>query len=138
MSMANYLEDQLINVMFRSASAWKPADIFILLATATIVDSDTGAAGITEPSGNGYARLDSGGPLDSVWDAPSNGSTANSAAQSFAAASGGNWGTLVDFGVADAATNGNLLFYNALDASKIINDGDVAEFEAGDLTVTLD
>ena len=136
--MSDYLEAQLLNVMFRTLSAWKPADIYLLLATDTIVDADTGTTGITEPSGNGYVRKDSGGPLDAEWDAPSGGATANTNVQTFATAAGGNWGTITDMGIVDASTLGNLLFFTPVTTAKAVNDGDTAEYPAGSITVTLD
>lgn len=38
----------------------------------------------------------------------------------------------------DAATGGNLLAYAALTTAKTVQNGDTAQFSAGDITVTLD
>jgi hypothetical protein len=49
-----------------------------------------------------------------------------------------NWGTVTHFGIFDALTAGNLLFWAALTASKVVNSGDAApKFLAGALTITL-
>jgi hypothetical protein len=137
--MSDFLEDRLINVMFRTQVAWKPTDIYLLLATATILDADTGTVGITEPVGNAYARKDTGGPLDAEWDATSgsDGLTANTNVQTFATASGGNWGTITDMAICGAVTAGDVYFFTPLTTPKAINDGDTAEFAAGAITVTL-
>jgi hypothetical protein len=52
-------------------------------------------------------------------------------------ASGGSWGTITHFAIFDALTSGNMLFYGALTASKVVGDGDTLEFAATDLDITL-
>ena len=138
--MSDYLEAALIDTLFRSGGAFAaPTDIYLALSTATITDATTGTT-ITEPSGGfAYARKDTGGPSDATWDDPgaTSGQTANTALQQFAQASGGNWGTITDVMIVDAATVGNSLFYTAVDTAKSVDDGDTAEFAAGAITVTL-
>jgi len=123
---SNYLENALINAVLRNTSYTSPAVVYVALYTTDPTDADTG----TEVSGNAYAR-------QSVsFSAPSNGVTSNSAAVEFPQATGA-WGTVAYIGLRDAATNGNLLFHTALDASKTIATGDVFRIAAGSLSVTL-
>jgi hypothetical protein len=59
----------------------------------------------------------------------------------FPAATGGNWGTIVAFGIMDASTAGQLLYWGAVNApsGKVINDGDTLSFPASTgLTITED
>jgi len=60
----------------------------------------------------------------------------NNAAVEFAAATGGNWGTITHIGVIDASTNGNMIVHSALAVSKAINVGDVFRIPTGDLDIT--
>ena len=61
----------------------------------------------------------------------------NAAAIEFAAASGGNWGSIGWAAIFDASTSGNMLAWAALSTARTINDGDVLRIPAGDLDVTL-
>jgi hypothetical protein len=66
------------------------------------------------------------------------GTTSNNGAITFPIPSA-NWGTVTSFGIFDAATTGNLLFWGALTANRAINLGDQAPvFAAGSLTVQID
>jgi hypothetical protein len=49
-----------------------------------------------------------------------------------------SWGTVTHFGVFDASTAGNLLYWGALSVSKAVGSGDTASFAIGELDVTLD
>lgn len=124
--MTNYLENALINHILRNTSMTSPTTVYVGLHTA----DPTEAGNVGEVSGNGYARQ------ATAFDAPSDGVTQNTAVETFTA-SGGNWGTVTHFTIWDAVTAGNPLFYSPLDTSRVINDGDSAEFAAGALTVTL-
>lgn len=53
----------------------------------------------------------------------------------------GDWGTIVAFGIFDASSGGNLLWWGAVNspAGKVINNGDTLSFPATTgLTFTLD
>lgn len=140
--MSDYLEDAIVNQLFRTGTPLNsPATIAIALATATILDSTTGAT-MTEATGTGYDRVDRN-PLDANWDATSgsDGLTANTAALTFPAA-GGDWSSgsdMTDVAVTDNSTpgSGNIWLYTALDTAKDVLNGDTAEFAAGALTVTF-
>lgn len=62
---------------------------------------------------------------------------ANDGAITFPTASA-SWGTVTHFGVFDASTAGNLLYWGALTTSKAVGSGDTASFAVGELDVTLD
>lgn len=131
---SNYLEGELIKHIFRTGSFTKPSGLYIALFT-TAPDKEAGTGG-TEVSGGSYARVQVG-PSDATWDAPANGGdTANTSVITFPTPSA-NWGTIVAFGIYDAATSGNLLYSANLTASKTVNNGDTApNFPAGSLTVS--
>ena len=130
MSFSNYLEDKILKHVFGGTAYTAPAAIYVGLFTAA--PGETG--GGTEVSGNGYARAATG-TITVSGTSPTN--ATNAAAIEFAAASGGNWGTITHAGIFDASTSGNLLAWAALSTSRTINDGDVLRIPAGDLDVTL-
>lgn len=131
-AISDYLEAQVINHIFRATAIFAaPANVYIALHTADPTDAGTGA----EVSGGAYARVavsTTGG-----WTAPTAaGLTDNVAAIVFPTATAA-WGTVTHVAIRDAATAGNLLFYGALTASKVVGSGDVFQFAIGALDVTL-
>jgi len=128
-SFGDFWEDEVLDHLFGKGS-YTPPTIYVALSTADPTDDGSGVA---EPSGNGYARVETAG---SDWDAASGGATANANAITFPEASGA-WGTISHFALYDAATNGNMLAHGALDSSEVVTTGQTPRFSAGALDVTL-
>jgi hypothetical protein len=128
-SFSNYLENKLLDHVFKVASFTVPTNIYVALSTADPTDS---GGSIAEPSGNNYART-----LCNTWDAAASGATANTNAVTFPTASG-SWGTITHFALFDASSAGNMLAHGALTTSKSITNGDTPKFNAGEIDVTLD
>lgn len=129
-SFTDYTENLVLTWLFTGSSATRPTAWYVGLFTAA--PSDTG--GGTEVTGNGYARVATG-TLSVSGPSPTN--CTNAAAIEFAAASGGNWGTITHIAIFDADTSGNMLGWAALTTSRTINDGDIIRIPAGDLDITL-
>ncbi len=136
--MSDYLEGQIRAHIFRTASFTKPTVLAVALCTAAPTDASTGAT-ITEVSGGSYARQTLN-PLDANWTAASStdGLTDNAADITFPTATA-NWGTVTHVAILDSATlgAGNVLFWGALDVSKVVNSGDTFKFLAGALNITF-
>lgn len=143
-AMSDYLENKLVDHIFRGVSFTAPAALHVALFTAAPSDSGGG----TEVSGGSYARA-ALSPSTTNWAAtngattttnPSSGTggaTSNNSAITFPAPTA-NWGTVTHFGVFDASSSGNLLVHGALTASKTVNNGDAApSFAISALVVTL-
>lgn len=128
-SFSDYTENLVLNWLFTTNSATRPTAWYVGLFTAA--PSDTG--GGTEVSGNGYARVATGTISVSGTDTLAT----NDAAIEFAAASGGNWGTITHAAIFDASSSGNMLAWAQLTTSRTINDGDVFRIPAGSLDITL-
>ena len=128
-SFSDYTENLLLNWLLTTNSATRPTAWFVGLFTAA--PSDTG--GGTEVTGNGYARVATG----TITISGTATTATNAAAIEFAAASGGNWGTITNAAIFDASTGGNMLAWAPLTTSRTINSGDVFRIPAGSLTVTL-
>jgi hypothetical protein len=128
-SFSDYTENLVLTYLFTNGSVTRPTAWYVGLFTAA--PSDTG--GGTEVSGSGYVRKATG-----TITVSGTGTTAtNSAAIEFAAASGGNWGTVTHAAIFDAETSGNMLAWAQLTTARTINDGDVFRVPASSLTVTL-
>lgn len=143
-SMTDYLENKLIDALFRAQSYTMPATVYISLHTAACSDSSTG----TEVSGGSYARVAVTSALANWAGTQSAGSTSASSGTSGTTSNNGaitfpsptgNWGSVSYFGIFDASTSGNMLFCAALTTAKTINNGDAApSFAAGALTIQVD
>ncbi|GIM45245.1 hypothetical protein DNHGIG_07940 [Collibacillus ludicampi] len=132
MPYTTYLDNTFLNLVFGGTGYTPPATLYVGLSTTT---PTTSGGNITEPSGNGYARVAvANNPTN--WPAASNGSKSNGTAITFPAATG-PWGTVTYFFIADAPTGGNVLGYGALTAAQTINQGDTLSFAAGALTVSM-
>jgi hypothetical protein len=141
MNATNYLENKLIDHIFRSATFAKPAALYVALFTSAPDD----AGGGTEVAGGGYARI-AIAPGDLNWTATqggtsgissgTTGATANAAPIQFAAPSA-DWGTVTHIAICDAVTGGNRIVWSPLTAAKTILLGDPAPlFPPGSLTIT--
>ena len=128
-SFSNYTENLLLNWLLTTNSATRPTAWYVGLFTAA--PSDTG--GGTEVTGNGYARVATG----TISISGTSTTATNAAAIEFAAASGGNWGTITHAAIFDSSTGGNMLAWAPLTTSRTINSGDVFRIPASSLTVTL-
>lgn len=127
----NYLENKIIDWLFRGQAFTPPATMYFALFTV----APTEAGGGTEVSGGSYARVAVASTLanwagtqgagTTVASSGTGGSTSNNAVITFPAPTA-NWGTVVAVGVFDAASAGNLLLYGALSQSKNVNNGDAA------------
>lgn len=142
-NMSDYLENKLVDHIFRGRAFTAPSTIYVALFTANPSDSGGG----TEVSAGGYARVQVG-PSDSAWESTqgtttavassgTGGATQNGSAITFGTPTA-NWGTITGVGIFDAASGGNLLFWGALSVSKTVNNGDPApSFAAGALDIVL-
>jgi hypothetical protein len=128
-SFSDYTENLVLTYLFTTGSATRPTAWYVGLFTAA--PSDTG--GGTEVSGNGYARVVTG----TISGSGTATTFTNAAAIEFAAASGGNWGTIGWAAIFDASTSGNMLAWAPLTTSKAINDGDIFRIPASSLSITL-
>ena len=143
-SMTNYLENKLVDHVFRGTSYTAPASVYASLFTAA---SGCDAGTVTEVSGGSYARVAISGATSS-WkgthgtttgaSSGTNGTISNAAAVTFPAPTA-NWGTVTHWGLWDASSTGNLLICQTLTVSKTINNGDAApSFAIDAMTIQFD
>lgn len=141
-SLSDYLENKLVDHLFRATAYTAPATIYVGLSTTAC--SDTGFG--TEVTGGSYTRA-SVTPATTAFkgthgtttgaSSGTDGTVENANTISFPTPSA-TWGTVTHWFIADAATSGNLLICAALTASKVINSGDSVSFAADALTIQID
>lgn len=123
--------DSILNILRGTGVSAKTPYVGLFSAAPTS-DSSSG----TELSGNGYARQ-----LVS-FNAPAAGSGSyrkitNSSDITFGPATA-DWSQAVAFGIWDASTGGNLLYWANLSTPKTVNNGDLAKFASGALEINED
>lgn len=142
-AMSDFLENKIIDQVFRGQAYSFPSTLYVGLHTTA--PSDTG--GGTEVSGGSYARASVSASLanfagtqgagTTTASSGNTGTTSNNASITFVTPTA-TWGTVSGFGIYDAASGGNLLFYGALSISKTINQGDTVTFPAASLSIQID
>jgi hypothetical protein len=133
--MTDVFEKKVLDNIFRSASLGLDAtNLWVGLFTAAPSDSATG----TEVTGGSYARV-AVNRTGTGWNAATGALalTDNTGVITFPVATA-NWGTVTHFGIFDAVTAGNLLYWADLTTTKVINNGDSSNFAAGALDITQD
>lgn len=130
-NLTDYAENALLNHILGKTAYTMPTTTY--LALFTTAPSDSAAGTEVSTSSTGYARQ----AITSVMSAASGGASANASTITFGAATA-SWGTVMAFGIFDAATGGNMLLYGTLSASKAIASGDRLEFAASQLSASLD
>jgi hypothetical protein len=132
-NLSDYAENEILDHIM-NVGAYTAVTLYVALCTATPTDASTGATITEVANANGYARTATG-----AWDVAASGATANTAAITFPAASGGAWGTVTSIAIVDSATwgAGNVIWHGDLTASKVVADGDTFKINAGDLDLTL-
>ncbi len=136
---SDYLEQQILDHLFRTSTFAKPAVLFLALYTVTPTDAGGGTEVATTLGG--YQRY-SMTPANADWSNVTTGGTmSNIVVMSFEAAPISDWGVVVAFGIHDgsaASDTGNLLIWGPLTNNKTINAGDgTPEWGVGSFAITL-
>lgn len=133
-SMSNFLEAEVADDLLSGAGAayTPPVTGYLGLWTGALDDTSTGATA-NEVSGGAYARV---AVTHNTTNWPAGNPKSNGTAFAFPAATSA-WGTVTYGGYLDASTAGNMLFWWDLTASKVIGNGDTAQYPAGSLVFTF-
>lgn len=141
--LANLIRNNLLRTLPSTPSGWtnptRPGSVYVGLFTTAPTDAYTsGTPTGVEVTGGSYARAQVT-QADASWAAPtgSPAATSNAAQVAFPQATA-DWGTVVAFGIFDAASAGNLLEWYPLTANRTVPNGATASFSAGSLAITLD
>ena len=143
-SITDYLENKLIDHIFRGQAYVPPATVYVGL----LLDppEDNGTYSEVSTSGTNYTRVGVVGSLTAFCGTQGTGTTevssgtegviSNNSPVTFGTPSA-SWGEIKAFGVFDAATDGNLLVYGLMKYPKQIGYGDPGpKFPASTLSIT--
>lgn len=125
-SKSNYLENALVNHVLRNTAMTSPTAVYVGLFTVAAGE----AGGQTEVSGNAYARQ------SVTFGAPSDGVTSNTNLITFPTPTPAGWGTIVGWGIFDASTAGNLLYYSDQTPNEVVNAGNPVQFAIGAISIS--
>ena len=125
--LSTYLKNKLINGVLRNTQYTVPTKVYLALYSSDPTVADSGA----ELSGGNYARI------EVAFDAPTLGVTQNTSDLTFPTATS-EWVTATHFGIKDALTSGNLLYFGELSASRKALAGHTILILDGQLTITME
>jgi len=123
-SISDYLENELLDHVF-NASYTPPATVYLALSTSDPTDD---ASGLSEPSGNGYARK------AITFGAAASRTITQSTDVTFDQATG-SWGTISHWALMDAETSGNMMAHGAFAESKQVVDGNTPYVSSGEVYI---
>lgn len=130
MAVSDYLEPLLLDHVLQLGTSDYTVDdnLYLSLYSTSVGDADSG----TEISDTNYARQ-----TCNSWNAANDSRRAtNSASVTFPAPAASM--TVAYVGIHDAPTDGNLLFWAALNSSRTFAAGDIPYFAAGELAIEFD
>lgn len=125
MPKSYYLSNGLLNSALRGQAFNVPASAYLALFTTM----PTAGGGGVEVSGGAYTRQ------IAAFAAPVNGQCLNSADILFGVATA-PWGNVIGYGLYDASSGGNLLYFNLLSTPRNVLVNDQLRFPAGQLIGT--
>ena len=129
--MSDYLKNKLLNLTLNGTAFVGMNNPYVSLHTG----DPTPAGDLTtevSASGSSYVRMPASFPIAEG----TSGKVETDADTTFPAATT-NWGLVNYIGLWDTSIAGNMLYYTALDAAKLIDTGDVFKIAADNLTVEL-
>lgn len=143
-ALSDYIENKIVDWLMRGQAFTPPTPLYVGLLTAAPSDSGGG----TEVSGGSYARVSVASSLtnwsgtqaagSTVASSGTSGTTSNNSPITFPGPTA-NWGTVTHFGIYDASSAGNLIWWAALTQAKTVNNLDAApSFAAGALSLQVD
>lgn len=152
--ISQYLENKLTDLCFRLGTFPAPTTIYIALLSTAAVYTDTGTTltggggtGVELTSTGSYARVAYTPSASANWQntqgnvsgvsTGTTGLTNNNTTITFPTATAPWSAPVVAVAIVDAASNGNLLWFGTLTASKTVGTGDVFSFQANQLSVSL-
>jgi hypothetical protein len=122
--------NRILDFKFGGGSYTPPATVYIALFTA----APTVAGGGTEAAGGSYARVAVTNDATNFPNAAS-GAKSNALAVTFPQATA-SWGVISHAAIFDALSGGNMLDFAALDAPKVVANGDTFSLPIGSVRIS--
>jgi hypothetical protein len=130
---SDYLEAAVLDHILGGPDFERPETVYVALFCT--LPNDAGG-GTEVASGVGYARVAVAND-DTNFPAATGAGKKNGTAVTYPTATA-SWGTVVGFGLFDALTGGNLLYWGGLTVSKTVAINDTPSFAANSLVITED
>lgn len=137
---SDYLEQALLNHVFRGLAYSAPGTLYVALSTADPGEDGSGLAepgtpGTTPDATNNYNRV---AMSTADWALDTATSTiSNTVTVTFPQATA-DWGNISHFAIIDAQSGGNVLMSNTISPAQNVVSGNTLIFEVNALQVTLD
>jgi hypothetical protein len=138
MHLSNYLENKLIDLLFRGVPYAIPS-MYLALCTATLNDAQTGAT-IPEVISGSYVRQQLFQGIG-YWTAPGTDGKTNSQFWNYIWRNSGDaqdWGTVTSIAITDAMVGGNLLWWADLVAPVRLQPYDKMRIPIGKISFQID
>ena len=138
MSLTDYLEPIVLDAIFGAgANAVSPGTFYL---GASLADPTEDASGVSEPVGNGYARVPitnnaTNFPAASIPGGV--GTKTNGVAFDFPTPTG-TWGLITHWVLFDSLSGGNALVYGSFAVPKNIASGDILRVPLAGMSITVD
>lgn len=136
MTFSNTFEDEILDASLGDGATLLGSSLEIALSSTNPTED---GSGITEPSGNGYARVTVSNN-STYWSASSGGQKVNASGILFPTATG-LWGTMSHWALFDTGVMkiyGEITDVSGNADPQIIDTGNTVRFLAGRLKITLD
>ena len=143
-NMSDYLENKMIDFLFRGRSFSAPGTLYVALCTVIPTDVSTGST-IVEPVGGNYARqavVSGVGTWYSTQGDTGTASTGTTGTTSNVSAI--SWGTVTWSGtvlavaICDSSSGGNMLWWGTLSSSQVVVSGNTITFNSSSLSIQID
>jgi len=135
MSASSYTQANIMAALFDGVAFPIPSHTWLALHTAD--SSATGENQVSTTTWPAYARVqaEQGGAMGTGWTAGETGVRTNARQIPFAAYNGSSDLTLTHWSIWDAQTGGNMLTDGPLTITRILQAGDLFEFDIGSLAL---
>ena len=135
-SFSDYSENKVLNYLLRGETFAVPNLYLALFTSSNGLESNTPASQTEiSTSGTGYARVAI--PSYTGFASAASGQTTNVSTFEFPTAQV-DWGTITHGALMDAETGGNVVWWSALSAPRVIYSGDTVRFAPSTVAVILD
>ncbi|RMD60672.1 hypothetical protein D6833_09335 [Candidatus Parcubacteria bacterium] len=135
---SDYMENAVLDFLFRGVAYTPPATLYIALSTADPGEtgaglSEPGTPGATPDALNGYNRV---ALTTADWTRTLN-VVSNSVTVTFPTATA-DWGNITHFAIMDAQSGGNVLMSNVISPAQSVVTGNTLIFDPGAISISLD
>lgn len=135
-SFSDYSENKVLDYLLRGEAFAVPNLYLALFTSSNGLENNTPASqSEVSTSSTGYARV--AVPSYTGFSTASSGQSTNVSTFEFPVAQA-DWGTISHGALMDAATGGNVIWWSALSAPRVVYSGDTIRFAPNTAVVTLD